>query len=829
MGKIADTIAAAGHDVVVYQPILNEDITFTGSKHKKILNDTENIEKLKAENFDLGFTEYFEACGMGIFHKIGLKKCITTFAGPLTSSAASSLGILMHPSYIPGIMSSYTDQMTFFERIDTFVEYFIENIILSPMFTKGSETAIKKEFSDFSMKEAIADSAFYFVNSEEYIDYAQPITHKIIYMAGLGKIQANPLEKKYTDIFNSAKKGVILFSFGSVVQSHQMPSKYKKAFLEAFAEFPEINFIWKYEKDEDQIAKGYSNVFTEKWLPQNDILDHPKLLAFISHGGMNSVMEGSTKGIPMICIPVLGDQIRNSQLLIRRGTAIKIDKTHVTKEKIVAAIKEIITNESYRKNAQLLSKMVAEKPINSAERVIKYAEFAAEFGDIGTLQTQGKYHKCVKIQSHSFHQFKTYISFCERRILFSLFLFYNNKTTATFSFTAMSSTPKKRTPSPKKGAKRSTKRQRSTNKDEETNDTLEQPTGTTVDENGGGSDRETKKETAVNTAMEKFCQTTVAKKIEGLKAEFASLAAFVPAEPAATVFQTAGKEKNRYSNIPCYDKTRVILKFQVPPESDYIHANYVDTSMFKLSSKYICAQAPMTTTLNDWWRLIWQEKPKNIVMLCRIIENGKPKCAEYFPNAVGEQRQFGNVCVQFVRGPLNANEKAYESIMLRVAVGTEQFALTVHKWVDWPDFGVPSSGMGILRLLRVIRNESGSTCLIHCSAGVGRTGTVMAIDLALRAFLEGKEVNILEIIKEIRSYRASAVQTEGQYVFIHQCLIEYVKVKKLAKTEALEFATQYANYRKAAEAKAAEKKDAPEVPNPQAAPPLAAPKPPETK
>uniref|UniRef100_A0A914P318 Uncharacterized protein n=1 Tax=Panagrolaimus davidi TaxID=227884 RepID=A0A914P318_9BILA len=137
--------------------------------------------------------------------------------------------------------------------------------------------------------------------------------------------------------------------------------------------------------------------------------------------------------------------------------------------------------------------------------------------------------------------------------------------------------------------------------------------------------------------------------------------------------------------------------------------------------------------------------------------------------------------------------------------------------------------MGILRLLRVIRNESGSTCLIHCSAGVGRTDTVMAIDLALRAFLEGKDVNILEIIKEIRSYRASAVQTEGQYVFIHQCLIEYVKVKKLARTEALEFATQYANYRKAAEAKAAEKKDAPEVPNPQAAPPLAAPKPPETK
>uniref|UniRef100_A0A914XY61 glucuronosyltransferase n=1 Tax=Panagrolaimus superbus TaxID=310955 RepID=A0A914XY61_9BILA len=170
------------------------------------------------------------------------------------------------------MMSSSTDQMKFFERVKSFMGYFIENLFLSTMFTKGSEIAIKKEFPDYDIGEAIADSAFHFVNSDEHVDYAQPITHKVIYMAGLGKIQAHPLEKEYTDIFDSAKKGVILFSFGSVVQSNKMPEELKKKFLEAFAEFPEINFLWKYEKDEDQIAKGYPNVFTGKWLPQNDIL-----------------------------------------------------------------------------------------------------------------------------------------------------------------------------------------------------------------------------------------------------------------------------------------------------------------------------------------------------------------------------------------------------------------------------------------------------------------------------------------------------------------------------------------------------------------------------
>jgi hypothetical protein len=298
-----------------------------------------------------------------------------------------------------GMMAGTTDQMGFVDRIRNFVTYFMEKAFMGSMFTKAVEEAIQMHFPDFNINEMLSDSAFFFANSDEHVDYAQPITHKVIYIAGLGKVQARPLEKQYTDIFDSAKKGVILFSFGSVVQSSYMKPEMKKAFLEAFAEFPDINFIWKYEKDEDQIAKGYPNVFTGKWLPQNDILDHPKLLAFISHGGMNSVMEGSTKGVPMICIPVFGDQNRNARLLVRRGMGIVIDKTEVTKEKIVDAIKEIINNESYRKNAKTLSKIVNAKPFSPSERVVKYAEFAAQFGDTGTLTTQGRHQSIMVLYS----------------------------------------------------------------------------------------------------------------------------------------------------------------------------------------------------------------------------------------------------------------------------------------------------------------------------------------------------------------------------------------------------------------------------------------------
>uniref|UniRef100_A0A914PHT1 glucuronosyltransferase n=1 Tax=Panagrolaimus davidi TaxID=227884 RepID=A0A914PHT1_9BILA len=110
-------------------------------------------------------------------------------------------------------------------------------------------------------------------------------------------------------------------------------------------------------------------------------------------------MEGAAKGVPMICVPLFADQNRNSLMLQRRGMAIKLEKSQITKENIVKNIKEIISNEKYRKNAKLLSKMIAAKPTKAEERVVKYAEFAAQFGDTGTLQIEGRYQSFIVLYS----------------------------------------------------------------------------------------------------------------------------------------------------------------------------------------------------------------------------------------------------------------------------------------------------------------------------------------------------------------------------------------------------------------------------------------------
>uniref|UniRef100_A0A914C5P4 glucuronosyltransferase n=1 Tax=Acrobeloides nanus TaxID=290746 RepID=A0A914C5P4_9BILA len=126
---------------------------------------------------------------------------------------------------------------------------------------------------DFTVEEQFGKSAFVLVNVDEHVDFNRPISHKVVYIGGFGQSNPKPLEPKYEQIMNSSKKGVVLVSFGSVAQSYLMQQEMKKKFLEAFAQFPDITFLWKYEKDEDNIADGYKNVITGKWLPQTDLLD----------------------------------------------------------------------------------------------------------------------------------------------------------------------------------------------------------------------------------------------------------------------------------------------------------------------------------------------------------------------------------------------------------------------------------------------------------------------------------------------------------------------------------------------------------------------------
>uniref|UniRef100_A0A7E5A1X0 glucuronosyltransferase n=1 Tax=Panagrellus redivivus TaxID=6233 RepID=A0A7E5A1X0_PANRE len=146
-----------------------------------------------------------------------------------------------------------------------------------------------------------------------------------------------------------------------------------------FAAFPEISFIWKYENTLDTIADDLPNVFKKTWVPQPMVLAHPKLLAFITHGGMNSVMEAGHAGVPLLGIPLFGDQDRNLKMLEYRKSAVIVEKNHITSEALISAMHKLTDDDSYRTRARTIAALARTKPLSGKQRFIAYFNHAVQF------------------------------------------------------------------------------------------------------------------------------------------------------------------------------------------------------------------------------------------------------------------------------------------------------------------------------------------------------------------------------------------------------------------------------------------------------------------
>uniref|UniRef100_A0AC34F3V2 Glucuronosyltransferase n=1 Tax=Panagrolaimus sp. ES5 TaxID=591445 RepID=A0AC34F3V2_9BILA len=359
---------------------------------KNQLDDVEALEYLKSQNFDLGIAESFDNCGFGILHIIGLKKIISIFTMPFPDSLSTTLGLPQSDSFVPSLIGGTDVEMGIWGRLknlyrlwytDRMKIYGVDNV----------EKLIQNKFDpNYKTNDIIAKSQFIFINSEEHLDFPRPITHKIIYIGGFSLEEKK--HEKCTDlenVLNDAKEGFIFVSFGSVAQSSQMPWQMKEEILETFKRFPNIKFLWKYENETDKIADGLLNVITKPWFNQPAIIDHPKLICFITHGGMNSMVELSYKGVPAIIVPLFADQYRNAHLLKFRKTGLILLKHEIVADKLSEKILKMINDKSFKENALKLSKLINRKPFSAKERLLKYVEFAAENEDFDNFDLYGRH------------------------------------------------------------------------------------------------------------------------------------------------------------------------------------------------------------------------------------------------------------------------------------------------------------------------------------------------------------------------------------------------------------------------------------------------------
>nr|XP_021333228.1 receptor-type tyrosine-protein phosphatase eta isoform X3 [Danio rerio] len=234
------------------------------------------------------------------------------------------------------------------------------------------------------------------------------------------------------------------------------------------------------------------------------------------------------------------------------------------------------------------------------------------------------------------------------------------------------------------------------------------------------------------------------------------------------------KAKNRYNNVLPYDSSRVKLSVLSSPFDDYINANYMPGYITK--KEFIAAQGPLPGTVNDFWRLIWEKNVHTIVMLTKCNEQGRVKCEEYWP---AEMKTFSNLTVTTI-SDIPLEDWTLRDFEVKNMKTAEIRSVRHFHFTAWPDHGVPETTELLINFRHLVREHMDeysrhSPTLVHCSAGVGRTGTFIAIDRLIFQIERDGVVDVYGIIHDLRMHRPLMVQTEDQYVFLNQCAMDIIK------------------------------------------------------
>lgn len=336
----------------------------------------DSIQRLinTTESFDLIFTEVFNSdCFLPFVHKFKVPN-IALCSHILMPWTTDRLAIPDNPAYIPNHFLPFSDHMTFKQRLVNTLALVLQKLGYEYFVQKPTYDVVSKYFGSNvpPLDEIAKNTSLLLINTSPVLNQARPLPPTVIEVGGIHIRPPSKLPQDLQKYLDEAEHGVIYFTYGSTVRSETFPPEKRKALLEAFSELPQ-KIIWKWEAD--SLPDQPSNVLVRKWLPQFDILSHPNVKLFITHGGLMGTMEAVHNGVPMVGMPLFGDQDNNVMACVERGVSVKLRYQDITKESLLAAIKKVLNDPGYKKRAVQLSLAFRDMPLSPMDTAIYWTEY----------------------------------------------------------------------------------------------------------------------------------------------------------------------------------------------------------------------------------------------------------------------------------------------------------------------------------------------------------------------------------------------------------------------------------------------------------------------
>ncbi|XP_070553618.1 UDP-glucuronosyltransferase 2B15-like [Ptychodera flava] len=343
-----------------------------------LLEDNDLFLRLDESNYDLIVANSFHLCHALVVHKLNIPFISVSTQRIIPMLDGSFHGIPSYPSYVTALMSGLMDKMTFVQRLRNFGHYLLSYFVFNHVMLKPYKS-LKDTHNirpDASLHELLGSSEMAFFCFDFAFEFPRPSMPHAVHIGGLLAGPASPLTKDWEEFIGSAENGVVVFSFGSHANIALNPGK-AELFVRAFARLPQ-KVIMRY--DGPPPPGVGDNTKLAKWIPQNDLLGHPKTKAFVAHGGMNSVYEAIYHGIPVVGVPLFADNSDNFARLVDRGMALTVDIVTLTEDQLYKAVTTVVHDKSFKENAMRLSRIHRNQPMTAGESAVYWTEYVLRHG-----------------------------------------------------------------------------------------------------------------------------------------------------------------------------------------------------------------------------------------------------------------------------------------------------------------------------------------------------------------------------------------------------------------------------------------------------------------